>query len=249
MKSKGLSGSALKWIAILTMVVDHLAAGILEGAIYMGKGLTPLGEKFFNLLPMNRWLTISEIMRNIGRLAFPIFAFLLIEGFFHTSNGKKMAKRLLVFAFISEVPFDLVFNGTYFYPGYQNIFFTLFFGFLAMAGGEYLETKGFSASKERFLQILVFVFFGAVAFFVNSDYGPMGIFAIGMFYFLRGPEKWRRIVATVAGFSFEFGPVFLAALPIYFYNGTRGKQHKYFFYWFYPCHLLVIAGLMKLIFS
>ena len=103
-KAVGLSGSTLKLIAIVTMFIDHLGVVAFETQI-------------------SNYMVPYYIMRLIGRLAFPIFCFLLVEGFFHTRDVKKYALRLLVFAFISEIPFDLAFNRQLFYWRHQNVFF------------------------------------------------------------------------------------------------------------------------------
>ena len=113
-KAVGLSGSTLKLIAIVTMFIDHLGVVAFETQI-------------------SNYMVPYYIMRLIGRLAFPIFCFLLVEGFFHTRDVKKYALRLLVFAFISEIPFDLAFNRQMFYWRHQNVFFTLFIGLLVIA--------------------------------------------------------------------------------------------------------------------
>ena len=143
-QSDGITGSTLKIIAIIAMLLDHTAATIIN-RVFILKGLDRIDpnnlqvlEKFFS---ENSTLMLSYVfMRLVGRLAFPIFCFLLIEGFIYTSNRWKYAARLAVFALISEIPFDLAFNDL-FYMGYQNVFFTLLIGLLVM--------QGFCLIKER----------------------------------------------------------------------------------------------------
>ena len=114
-----MSGTTLKWIAVISMLIDHTA----EVLINHNAALTD---------PI--WAQIYVLMRGIGRIAFPIYAFLLVEGFLHTRDVKKYLARMLTFAVVSEIPFDLAVFHTPFYWGYQNVFFTLFLGLLALAG-------------------------------------------------------------------------------------------------------------------
>ena len=129
---KGISGSTLKIIAIITMLIDHIGAGVL-GRLLVVRGMNEVAD-------LNAWIDANstlvityQMMRFVGRLAFPIFCFLLIEGFEHTHDVKKYALRLLSFCLISEIPFDLLFNGKILEFGYQNVFFTLFIGLMVTA--------------------------------------------------------------------------------------------------------------------
>ena len=129
-----LSGNGLKLIAITTMFLDHIGAAILENpALYDKLGASSLEVDVFFNDPRLTWLLVVDlILRAIGRIAFPIFCFLLVEGFLHTRDLRRYAGRMLFFAVITEVPFDLAFSGSWFAPGYQNVYFTLFLGLLAM---------------------------------------------------------------------------------------------------------------------
>jgi hypothetical protein len=126
---RGISGSTLKLIAIFTMLIDHTAASIL-GGLLIKRGIYS-GVNFNNYAKL---YTIYEIMRLIGRLAFPIFCFLLVEGMVHTHNKYKYAMRLALFALISEIPFDLGLQYQPFNWDHQNVFFTLLIGLLVMIG-------------------------------------------------------------------------------------------------------------------
>ena len=107
----GLSAQALKWIAMVSMLIDHVG-------IYLGR--------------CNVDWEIWKWFRIIGRIAFPLYCFLLVEGFFHTGDIKKYLIRIGAFALISEIPFDLFLCGTWFYPGYQNVGVTFFIGLLLL---------------------------------------------------------------------------------------------------------------------
>ncbi len=135
---KGIYGSTLKLIAIITMLIDHTAATILDRTLIArgiknldGTNLTAVQE----FLRQNGAIYYTDmVMRYIGRIAFPIFCFLLVEGFIHTRNKWNYTLRLAIFALISEIPFDLAFMGKFFYMDYQNVFFTLTIGMLVMSG-------------------------------------------------------------------------------------------------------------------
>lgn len=138
---KGFDGSTIKLIAIIAMLIDHTAATILERMMMRaGYMLATMNTDFLSAwIAEHRLLYFSYmIMRLIGRFGFPIFCFLLVEGFMHTHNRKKYALRLFLFALISEIPFDFAFRGVWFYAGYQNVFFTLFLGLLAMCAFDWL---------------------------------------------------------------------------------------------------------------
>ena len=108
-----LDSDALKLIAMVTMLIDHIGAAILLPAHFTGINIS------------NTWVDVYDLSRKIGRTAFPIFVFLLVEGFFHTHSRKKYFGRLLLFALLSEIPFDLAFYGVLFYESSQNVFLTL----------------------------------------------------------------------------------------------------------------------------
>ena len=214
----------LKWIAILTMAIDHSAAV---------------------LVPYNSpaWL----IMRCIGRLAFPIFVFLLVEGFQHTSNVKKYLFRLGAFALISEIPFDLALNGKLLEFSYQNVFFTLFLGLLAI----YLISMAEKALAGRpilqsFLSGVIALVISLMAVILRTDYDYRGVLLIVAFYIFRRSKILMSLALLfVVGYLFGDIETFaaLAIIPIAFYNGEKGKSMKYFFYIFYPAHLLLLAAI------
>ena len=119
-----LSAAALHILAMVLMLMDHLWA---------------------TLLPAQDWLTCA------GRLAFPIFAFMAVEGYFHTHSFRKYALRLALFAVLSEVPFDLMYGGTWFYPVHQNVIWTLLLGLLGIHLMETVrkKTKNMAVSAHR----------------------------------------------------------------------------------------------------
>ena len=131
------SGTALKTIACITMLVDHIGASCIEaGILTPGLDSGTLSRDTLSAYPLYR---LDMVLRFTGRLAFPIFCFLLVEGFVHTHDVKKYVRRLFLFALISEVPFDLAFFRTPFDPSAQNVYWTLALGVLAMAGLKHFE--------------------------------------------------------------------------------------------------------------
>ncbi len=238
-KHRGISGSTLKIIAMVSMLIDHIAAGFLE------KGWIPYITNAYGLDSrlVNIWSVADTLMRDIGRLAFPVFCFLLVEGYFHTSSVKRYLGRLFIFALISEIPFDLAIYQSLWYPGHQNVLFTLFLGLLAI----YLYELTGKEKQSRLSLLIVLVGVGFLAMAAKTDYSFVGVLLIFVFYVFRDRELMRDLVGAVtmlgAGVIEIAG--YVAFIPIHFYNGKRGLRLKYVFYCFYPLHLLVI-GLVRM---
>ena len=228
----GLSGSSLKIIAIVAMLIDHVAFGIWYR-------LPGLGYLVPEVLDLETWYAIYRGMRGIGRLAFPIFAFLLVEGFFHTASRPKYALRLLVFAVISQLPLHYAFLGLT--DSILNIFVTLLIAFLAMWGME--------ASRERWparyiyipLWIVIIATSSLSAEGLRTDYGLRGVALVLIFYMLHKSRPLALAVGAVAFILTDFRAVNVPGfiLPL-LYDGRRGLPIKYFFYIFYPVHLALI---------
>ena len=239
-----LSAATLHILAMAFMLMDHLWA---------------------TLLPAQEWLTC------VGRIAFPIFAFMAVEGYFHTHNLKKYLLRMLIFAVISEVPFDLMYGGTWFYPVHQNVIWTLMMG---LAGIHLMETV--RKKKSTFVYILVsaivVILGGLLGTLSMVDYYGIGVLTVFIFYFFRGRKWWCLLGQMLAlywvnvellgglmypirlfGMEFELcqqGLALLALLPIWLYRGRQGyhsKPFQYFCYAFYPMHMLVIVLVLNFI--
>ncbi len=232
-KFDGLDGSVLKYIAIITMLIDHVGAILVAPMIYRS-GMNGMWN------PELGW-TLYEWLRNIGRIAFPIFCFFLVEGFFYTRNVKKYAFRLFLFALISEIPFNLGFYGKIFYTGGQNVYFTLFIGLGVMAGLKYIDAKGFeSEGKVVAARIAVTAIGCILAVVLETDYHMYGILSIVVLYMYRLEGK-RLKQLLMGAITFLWEPWALLAFPLlYLYNGKRGKQPKYLFYAFYPVHIILL---------
>lgn len=240
-KEGGISGNALKIIACIFMFFDHLSQGVALNSIgfQVSRTYSSLGIPVFWNIPLGE--IMGTVATLFGRIAFPIFCFLLVQGALLTRDYKKQVLRLLVFALISEVPFNLCISGTLFYPGHQNVFFELAFGVATVAILHKMETH-FGGRKKSLLQALAFILMAVLCEVLNFDYGAAGIIAIVLFYL----AVWsRRRTMTMGLFAFLFeaplyGMVYLSLPLIYSYNGKRGMGSRYGFYIFYPGHLLLL---------
>lgn len=229
--NKGLSGSTLKIIAMVTMLIDHIGAAVFARMIISGNA------ELYDLY---------LVFRKIGRLAFPIFCFLLIEGFCHTRNVKKYALRLCMFAVISEIPFDLAFSAKVLEVQYQNVFFTLAIGLITIIMYQKIEEmQVLHPNLKLVLQILTGGVGAGVAELLRTDYGMLGVLVILFFYILRKNRFYQIFMGCIL-FIDNITALF-AFIPIAFYNGKRGLNVKWIFYVFYPAHLLLLYAITYVI--
>ena len=236
---KCLSGAILKWIAMLSMLIDHFTAVFFEASVYNG----PL------IFSYNTYV----FLRGVGRLAFPIYCFLLVEGFLHTRSVRNYLLRLLLFGIVSEVPFDLaLWNGPCVWT-YQNVYFTLFLGLLAITLWEKVTGGDWkNCGVGRILLGLLFLASAAVlAWAGRTDYGAWGVLVIAALFLFR-KNALLRLAATEsllgAASALELVSVVDFAL-FHLYNGERGRQPKYLFYIFYPAHLLLLYLAAKAVYG
>lgn len=242
-KNIEITSAGLHIIAMVFMLCDHLWGTIVWG---------------------NDWLTC------LGRISFPIFAFMIVEGYFHTSNLKKYVKRLFLFALISEIPFNLVMGSRIFYPVHQNVLWT----FLMAIGFIHWNEKAAKSGKlwKRVVTAVVSVILAYLLGIITMvDFYHAGILTVLVFYFFRN-RKWYNYIAQfvclwyinmemLGGYSYQLnilgqtyfvarqGFAMLALIPVWLYRGRQGyhtKAFQYFCYWFYPVHLLAL-GLLKFI--
>lgn len=224
-----LSGSNLKWIAMVSMFLDHFNKGVLLNYIILRNDYSP------NLN------TLNSILAILGRFAFPIFLFLLVEGMVHTKSRMKYIRNLLIFALISEIPYNMFESGEFFSSGGQNMFFTL-----ALAGSTIWLIEIIKNKKFKLWQLAIFfitIYSGFISSYLGFDYNYYGIFIPVAFYLLRN----KRLAATIVGYLLIIKELF--SLPgfmiLNLYNGKRGNINKWIGYIFYPAHLLVI-GLIRM---
>lgn len=225
---RGLSGTELKWIAMGSMVIDHVGATLVRNP------------------------SLYYICRLAGRLAMPLFVFLLVEGFCHTRDVRKYGARLLLLAFLSEIPFDLAFHGCVLEFSGQNVFFTLFLGLGMMVCVRQCEERGsaWGGRGGQAAQAAVLAVFCVAAVAIRCDYHAYGIVMIALCYLLRSDNRLRLtalgLLNGVMTLAF-FGSAALAVIPMGLYNGTRGKGSGRWFYLIYPGHLLILAALARVL--
>lgn len=244
----GLNGNQLKLIAVISMLCDHaairlLAYGLIPALYVAGKDTVA-----------ECWNQAFWILRSVGRMAFPIYVFLLTEGFCHTRNRRRYALRLGVFALISEIPFDLLVYGKIWDTHSQNVFFTLFLSVLMLTAVEWIG-RNTDAAHSQYRQMAVVVGAALLAWFLRTDYDAAGIMLIAVLFWFRLTPDTACLAGFVLMAAAEFRPVYIPGLAVSFflircYNGTRGSwKGKWFFYLVYPVHLLVLYGISRLVFG
>ena len=243
-KNFELTAAVLHIIAMTLMLMDHLWA---------------------TLLPAKEWLTCA------GRVAFPIFAFMAVEGYFHTRSFKKYILRMLLFAVLSEIPFDLMYGGTWFYPVHQNVLWTFLLSLLGVWLMEQVRKKG---KTWMYLLVCVLVVLAGLVLVTLCmvDYYGAGVLTVFVFYFLHGRKWWCFLGQLAAlywlnvellgglmypvqlfGMEFELcqqGLALLALIPIWLYRGRQGyhsKPFQYLCYAFYPVHMLLLVVVLNFI--
>lgn len=265
-----LTTQAIKWIAIISMLCDHFAKIVLRAMINHHW----TDASVILALHSDGVLSLYNGLQYFGRLAFPLFVFLLVEGFFLTRNRWKYLRRIFIFALISEIPFDLGFRmeSIQVSPAkivefsYQNVMFTLVIGLLAMILIDQVMKKFGADSQGAVLAALIGV--GAVLLgnLMKTDYRAYGVAAIMIAFWIRqlAPIRaktksqqtgWRMLemALLIAPLILQSHTEVWALIDvglIAFYFGKRGKQYsKWFFYVFYPAHLAALVVIRTLIVS
>ena len=208
-QGKGLSGSALKVIALVSMTLDHIAYYLMDKSI------------------------AYDAMRTVGRMAFPIFAFLLVEGYVHTRSVRKYALSLFIFALVSDIPWWLLNH-----DNTHNVFFTLLLGLIAIEGMSKIDNK-------PLLWCVLMITICAIAKFLHVDYEYSGILLICAFHIFQPDKVTKCLLATL--FMYQYGVIglWLGLAVILCYNGQRGfikgRYAKYLCYAYYPLHLVLLC--------
>lgn len=244
-----MTASRLKVIALISMAIDHAVKTFFTQDFLLNTFGIPYGISYFFML----------FFLFFGRIAFPVFAFFVAEGCLHTHNKGKYLLRLLIFAAVAEIPFQLAFNGTV-RVGATNVIVTLLLGALACFTIDFLRKRGIP-----WLAVLPVAVLCAVAELCKTDYGAFGIvFVVTPYLFTTKKRRTISLAALVTVFYMLYIPLIEGSLTwlqgdwwpilywggalvpvflLHFYNGQRGKGSKWTFYLFYPLHLLAFYGL------
>lgn len=241
-----LSSFALKRIAIISMIIDHFGSIVIDGIVAPYKsGGSILFTADMPFMVRNAF-AIRDVCDVLGSIAFPIFCFLLAEGFIHTRSRFKYAARVGIFALISEIPFDLAHYQKLWCFDLQNVMFTLCVSLFTLLAISLIEQRFEGNRTSRWVFTAVAVLCGmALAFLLRGEYVFLGVATVSLLYLLRD-KGWYRFL----GFSplLVVSPwILLALVPIALYSGQKGRGSKYFFYVFYPAHFLVFAGIAYLL--
>lgn len=244
-KRSWLNGFQIKWIAVISMIFDHFGSIVMDGVIAPYQNADGM-LYFTDALPKYVYYApgIKSFCSAAGAVGFPLFCLLISEGFTHTHNRLSYALRLLLFAVLSEIPYDLAHYGSFCSFKLQNVLFTLSIGVITLMLIAYIEKRFSSKAAIKWLLIALASALGmGAAFAVRSEYVFLGVLTIVLFYLLRD-SRFRALSVLPLTVASPF--VLLAAPAVYFYNGERGRGSKYFFYIFYPAHFLLFFGLARL---
>ena len=232
-KIRVFSGAQLKYIAFLSMLIDHVNKALM-----------------YPLLTENGFLRyVSDVFDILGRVAFPIFMFFLVEGFFKTGNRFKYLLNLIVFGIISEIPFDLFQSAVLFQPNSNNVMFTLALALVMIWVIDELKVpKSYIIPPVLWFPVSIIIVITAclLSMIWGLDYEYHGILIAYFFYIFRN----NQILSIIGGYLSIFKtPWALLGFGLTLtYNGKRGKQNKILNYLFYPVHLLIL-GLLRLYFK
>ena len=241
----GFSHNALIIVAMFTMLIDHIGFELIKNSKLWGYDQV-LYDNTIMLAEAKPWLTLYTICRMIGRISFPIYAFLIVEGFRRTSNIFKYIFRILMLAIISEIPYDLmIFNKCLSSDCLmlQNVLFTYFIGLIML-----LFVRALNSISEV-LSLVPAVLAVLACFFLKTDYWLEGIILIYIYYMFRYDLNvkclFMLIVTFLMSIQHYYGFGVLSVFFIYFYDGQKGYLDlKRFHYFFYPLHMLILYGIV-----
>ena len=229
-KVQFLSGATLKWIAIISMIIDHANKGLIYPNLVSSTGALA---------------TVSNLFDIIGRIAFPLFCFFVVEGYFKTRSRVKYLLYLLIFGVISEVPFDMFTTASFFNMNWNNVMFTLALVLITIWIIDTLKEKMKKLPKAVWyiVSLLIVLVMCIVSMCLSLDYEHHAIL-IGYFFYL---FYETRLLSIIFGYiSMYTQPWALLGFGLTLtYNGERGKQYKMLNYLFYPVHLLIL-GILRL---
>lgn len=232
-----VTGTKLKIYGCITMLFYTVALSVVQNGLihvndYSSEELTQLLKNDPHMMVLSGWASVLQLL---GGLAVPVFAFLLVEGFLHTSNFSKYLLTMLIFAVISEVPYDFAMNGTFWTLSSQNPLFTLAVCLLMLYGLKIFDQgKGVTHRVVQLVIILAAVLWCSM---FRCGFGLCTVLLTAVYYMMRDHKGGRLLFGSLISLMYVTGPFSVYAL--YSYNGQRGwNKNKYVFYVFYPLHLL-----------
>lgn len=232
-----LSTFWLKIIAIICMTVDHV--GLCLGLIYKNEGYYLSGLMSFDTY---------NLLRTIGRLAFPIFCYLIVEGLIYTRDVFNYVLRLFIFAAFSQIPFSLMTKRQALaFDKNLNVYFTLAFGLITIAAIDYFK----KLNKKKTINTPIFILLSAVVIIcstsfadsINTDYAGYGVLVIVIFYVFKDKPLFITGALAIATYLMSSGIemyALCAMVPIILHNHQKGPSLKYVFYLYYPVHMLIL---------
>ncbi|MBQ6574875.1 MAG: hypothetical protein IJL90_02075 [Lachnospiraceae bacterium] len=235
-----LSCNVLKTLACVFMFIDHCGYGILHNyMIAHAMDIMPEEYKTLN--------SLYETCRGIGRLAFPIFCFFLVEGFLRTRAVVKYAFRLLILAVISEIPFDLGLYGKAFNWDHQNIILTFLLALIMMTVLKYMTQTFIGMSKQLLClcHVCTVIAFADLAYLLKADYSWKCILLVAVLYYLKDLGTLRLLAGSATVSWKAFAPISFVLL--YFYDPSMKPRYKYAFYLFYPVNFIIVYLLARVI--
>lgn len=212
LKKINISANFLKLLALISMFIDHI------GVFLENNQLT--------------YTKIAILLRIIGRISFPIYAFFIVEGFLHTKNLKKYISRLFILAIISEIPFDLFISNKLIYLSHQNTIFTYVLSLIML-----YNLKKYEFNKYGYF--IITALFALISYLLKTDYSYIGIVTISILYEYRKNKLESFVLSSITLLS-QF-PAMISFILLYFYDKKIGKYNiKYLFYIIYPLHFLIL---------
>lgn len=229
------------------MLIETISVTIVaDGLIHLDQYTQ---EELSNALAENSNLMflagIGSMLQILGGMAIPIFAFLLVEGFRNTSNYRNYLLSVVLFALISEVPFDLAMNQKLWDFSGQNAMVSMAISLLMLYFLDMTkENQRFSGKLMRVCVVLGAVIWAAL---FRAEYGLCIVLLVAIFHLFYTKNVWKTILGCLVSLLYITGP--LAFYGIWCYNGERtNKIPKYAYYAFYPLHLLILALIVRFFF-
>ena len=241
----GFSKNLLTVIAMLTMLIDHIAFMLIKNGKLYGYNES-LYNNAISLPEAKKWVILYQIMRMIGRISFPIFCLLIVEGFRKSSNIYKYILRVLILAIVSEIPFDLMVFNEFLTPitrTAQNVVWTYFIALIMLVVLKILNS--FSTILGVFSVIIAML----ITYYFKTDYAIEGIIIIYVMYMFRNDVNVKCFILLFITFIMSFGNYYGAAILsvpfIFLYDEQKGYiDLKRIHYVFYPLHMLILYAIV-----